>query len=39
MLGAREAAIGLGVIVKLSRSVGSDRVAVTSLLRVNSLGK
>lgn len=39
VLGAREAAIGLSVIVKLSRSIGRDRVSVISLLRVRSLKK
>lgn len=37
VLGAREAAIGLGVMVKLSRSVGRDRVAISSLLTVSQL--
>ena len=35
VLGASEAAIGLSVMVKLSRSVGRDRVRIISLLRVS----
>lgn len=34
VMGAREGALGLAIIVKLSRSRGGDRRAVSSLLRV-----
>lgn len=39
VMGVCEAALGLAIIVKISRSTGNDRVAIASLLKVGGKGE